>query len=49
MKGRKKKNCSSYKDCKLFLDKNWLEVIRVDYGTTSVINFIQLVSPQLVD
>jgi len=36
MERRKKKNCSSYKGYKLFLDKNWLEVIRVDCGIASI-------------
>ena len=36
MEERKKKNYSSYKGCRLLLDKNWLEVIRVDCGIASI-------------
>ena len=36
MKKRKKKNSSSYRDCKLFLGKDGLEVIRVDCGIASI-------------
>jgi len=32
----RKKNYSSYKGCRLLLDKNWLEVIRVDCGIASI-------------
>ena len=36
MKGRKKKDSSSYKGCKLFFSKNKLEVVRVDCGIASI-------------
>ena len=39
MKGRKKKDSSSYGGCKLFLSKDRLEVVRVDYGIASILLF----------
>ena len=36
MKRRKKKDHSSYGDCKLFLSKDGLEVVRVDCGIASI-------------
>jgi len=36
MERREKKDSSSYKDCKLFLSEDGLEVVRVDYGITSI-------------
>jgi len=33
---REKKDCSSYGGCKLFLSKDGLEVMRVDYGVASI-------------
>ena len=36
MEGRKKKDCSSYGDCKLFLSEDGLEVVRVDCGVASI-------------
>jgi len=36
MKRRKKKDSSSYRGCKLFLDEDGLEVVRVDCGVASI-------------
>ena len=36
MERRKKKDCSSYRGCKLFLSKDGLEVVRVDCGVASI-------------
>ena len=36
MEGRKKKDCSSYRGCKLFLSEDEFEVVRVDYDITSI-------------
>ena len=36
MERREKKDSSSYKDCKLFLSEDGLEVVRVDYSITSI-------------
>ena len=36
MEGRKKKNGSSYKGCKLFLSEDRFEVVRVDCGVASI-------------
>jgi len=38
-KRRKEKNSSSYRGCMLFLDEDWFEVVRVDYGVTSISSF----------
>ena len=35
-KRRKKKDCSLYRDCKLFLSEDRFEVMRVDYGIASI-------------
>jgi len=32
----KKEDCSSYRDCKLFLSEDRLEVVRVDCGIASI-------------
>ena len=36
MEGRKKKDSSSYRGCKLFLSEDGLEVVRVDCGIASI-------------
>jgi len=36
---RKKKDSGSYKDCKLFLSEDGLEVVRVDCGVASIFLF----------
>jgi len=36
---RKEEDCSSYRDCKLFLSEDGLEVVRVDYGIASILPF----------
>jgi len=36
VEGRKKKNSSSYRSCKLFLSKDRLKVVRVDCSITSI-------------
>ena len=36
MERRKKKDCSSYRGCKLFLSEDGLEVVRVDCGVASI-------------
>ena len=36
MEGRKKKDSGSYRDCKLFLSEDGLEVVRVDCGVASI-------------
>jgi len=39
MKKRKEKNSNLYGDYKLFLSKDWFEVVRVDYGIASISSF----------
>ena len=36
VKRRKKKNCSSYRGCKLFLSKDRFEVVSVDCGIANI-------------
>jgi len=35
----KNKNCSLYRDCKLFLSGNWFEVVRIDCSVASISPF----------
>jgi len=44
-KEREKKDCNLYGGCKLFLSKNWFEVMRVDYGIASISLFRVYVLP----
>jgi len=39
VEGGKKKDCSSYRGCKLFLSEDRLEVVRVDCGIASILPF----------
>ena len=39
MKGKKEKDSSLYREHKLFLSKNWFEVVRVDCSITSIPSF----------
>jgi len=36
MKGRKEKDSSLYRGCKLFLSEDGFEVVRVDYGVANI-------------
>ena len=36
---RKKKNSSSYRDCKLFLSEDGFEVVRIDCDIASILSF----------
>ena len=36
MERKEEKDNSLYKGCKLFLSKDWFEVVRVDYGIASI-------------
>jgi len=36
MKRGKEKDYSSYRDCKLFLGKDWFKVVRVDCNIASI-------------
>jgi len=39
VKKRKEKDSSLHRGCKLFLSKDWFEVVRVDYGIASIPSF----------
>ena len=36
MEREEKKDCSSYRDCKLFLSEDWIEVVKVNYDIASI-------------
>ena len=39
MKKRKEEDSSSYKGCKLFLSKNWFEVVKIDCDMANILPF----------